>query len=293
MSLLPIFVNLEGRRCLLVGAGTVALEKVTTLLKTGVWLRVVAPQARAEMRTLAIEERIEWIEKPFEPADLDGHDLVIAATDFPEVNDAVYRAALERGILCNSVDDIPNCDFFFGSLVSRGDLQIAISTAGESPAVAQRLRKEIDAALPDDLGEWLSDLGELRREVLANHPRSEERKALLHQLAQRQLCASETCPSRVMAQAACRAASADLASSTHAGARSTEATVALVGAGPGDPELLTLRAVRRIETADVVLHDDLVPDAILRVASRAQIVNVGKRCGAPAAPWCDSRAATR
>ena len=78
--------------------------------------------------------------------------MVIAATDVPEVNAAVYREAVERGILCNSVDDIPNCDFFFGSVVRRGDLQIAISTAGESPAVAQRLRREIDEQLPDDLG---------------------------------------------------------------------------------------------------------------------------------------------
>ncbi len=126
---------------------------------------------------------------------------MIAATDSPEVNAAVYHAALERGIFCNSVDDIPNCDFFFGSVVSRGDLQIAISTAGESPAVAQRLRREIDAQLPEDLGPWLTNLGELRRKVLEIHPRGEERKALLHQLAQRQVCDSESCPSRRLALA--------------------------------------------------------------------------------------------
>ncbi len=89
------------------------------------------------------------------------------------------RAASPR----NSVDDIPNCDFFFGSVVSRGDLQIAISTAGESPALAQRLRREIDEQLPQDLGPWLAQLGELRREVLATHPRGEERSLLLHELA--------------------------------------------------------------------------------------------------------------
>ena len=99
---------------------------------------------------------------------------------------------MARNILCNSVDDIPNCDFFFGSVVSRGDLQIAISTAGESPALAQRLRREIDEQLPQDLGPWLAKLGELRREVLATHPRGEERKLLLHELAQRQICDSRT-----------------------------------------------------------------------------------------------------
>ena len=128
-----------------------------------------------------------------QPSDLDGNFIVIAATDVPEVNAAVYREAVARGIACNSVDDIPNCDFFFGSVVSRGDLQIAISTAGESPAVAQRLRREIDEQLPEDLGPWLAQLGELRREVLATHPRSEERRLLLHELAQRQICDSALC----------------------------------------------------------------------------------------------------
>ena len=147
MSLLPIFLKLDSRPGLLVGAGTVALEKIGSLLKTGVKLRVVAPQARPEVRALAAEGKLEWIQREFQPSDLDGNFIVIAATDVPEVNAAVYREAVARGIACNSVDDIPNCDFFFGSVVSRGDLQIAISTAGESPAVAQRLRREIDEQL--------------------------------------------------------------------------------------------------------------------------------------------------
>jgi len=138
MSLLPIFLKLDGRPGLLVGAGTVALDKIGSLLKTGIRLRVVAPRAHEEIRQLAAEGKLEWIERSFYSSDLDGNFVVIAATDSPEVNAAVYQGALERGILCNSVDDIPNCDFFFGSIVSRGDLQIAISTAGESPAFAQR-----------------------------------------------------------------------------------------------------------------------------------------------------------
>src|SRR5208283_2858512 len=107
-------------------------------------LRVIAPEARSEIRALAAEANLVWIERRFQPSDLDGQFLVIAATDATEVNAAVYRGCVERNILCNSVDDIPNCDFFFGSVVIRGKLQIAISTAGESPAVAQRLRREID-----------------------------------------------------------------------------------------------------------------------------------------------------
>ena len=196
MTLLPIFLKLDGRPGLLVGAGTVALDKIGSLLKTGIRLRVVAPSARHEIRQLATDGKLEWIERSFESSDLDGNFIVIAATDDPAVNASVYRGAVERGIPCNSVDDIPNCDFFFGSVVNRGDLQIAISTAGESPAFAQRLRREIDEQLPADLGPWLASLGQLRREVLATHPRGEERKMLLHELAHRQICDSHECSAR-------------------------------------------------------------------------------------------------
>jgi uroporphyrin-III C-methyltransferase / precorrin-2 dehydrogenase / sirohydrochlorin ferrochelatase len=266
MTLLPIFLNLEGRRGLLVGAGAVALDKIGTLLKTGVKLRVVAPQARAEIRALAAEGKLEWVERAFAPADLDGSFLVVAATDSPEVNAQVYREAAKRGIPANSVDDIPNCDFFFGSVVSRGNLQIAISTAGESPALAQRLRREIDKQLPEDLGPWLAELGALRREVLRIHPRSEERRLLLHKLAHREICSSPLCATRELARRGREAA--------------TGGQVYLVGAGPGDPDLLTVRAARVIAAAEVILHDDLVPLAILSLAPlHAMVVNVGKRCG--------------
>ena len=268
MILLPIFLKLDGRPGLLVGAGTVALEKIGSLLKTGLKLRVIAPQARPEVRQLAAQAKLEWIQREFQPSDLDGNFIVIAATDVPEVNATVYREAVARGIACNSVDDIPNCDFFFGSVVSRGDLQIAISTAGESPAVAQRLRREIDEQLPEDLGPWLAELGELRREVLAAQPRGEERRLLLHELAHRKICDSVLCSTRQLARTGKEAT------------RAIAGHVALVGAGPGDPELLTVKAVRLIESAGVILHDDLVPPEILDLAlPHAVVVNVGKRCG--------------
>ena len=199
MSLLPIFVKLARRPCLLVGAGEVALQKIPSLLASEARLRVIAPSVQPEITALAIQGRIEVIERQFSDSDLDGIFLVIAATDDPAVNAAVYRGAVERNILCNSVDDPPHCDFYFGSIVSRGDLQIAISTAGESPALAQRLRREIDEQLPHDLGPWLHNLGELRREVIATHPVSDGRKLLLHQLAYREVCDSRDCPSRKLA----------------------------------------------------------------------------------------------
>ena len=263
MSLLPVFLKLDGRLCLVVGAGHVALDKIGSLLKTGMRLRVVAPRVLAAVRELAVEGRLELVERGFEADDLAGVALAITATDSAAVNAEVYRLATERGVLCNSVDDIPNCDFFFGSVVSRGELQIAISTAGESPALAQRLRCEIDEQLPDDMGPWLEQIGLLRREVLATMPRSEERRLLLHELAQRQVCASSQCLARQLARDAAPGAG----------------KVYLVGAGPGDPDLLTVKALRLLESAQVVLHDDLVAPAILALAKQAELVNVGKRCG--------------
>jgi uroporphyrin-III C-methyltransferase / precorrin-2 dehydrogenase / sirohydrochlorin ferrochelatase len=270
MSLLPVFVKLEGRPVLVVGAGTVALDKIGSLLKAGARVRVVAPQARQEVQALAQDGSLEWTERRFEPADLDGFALVIAATDVPEVNAAVYREAGKRGVLCNSVDDIPNCDFFFGSVVRRGDLQIAISTAGESPAYAQRLRREIDARLAADAGEWLAGIGKLRREILATLPAGDDRKTLLHRLAQDGPAFGHP---GLTANHAVGMGHADFSGPEIGG------QVFLVGAGPGDPDLLTVKATRLIHAADVILHDDLVPQAILDIARDAEIVNVGKRCG--------------
>jgi len=259
MNLQPIFLKLDGRPGLLVGAGNVALEKVNTLLSSGIRLKVIAPNAKAEIHSLAVENKIELVQRKFTPDDLGGNFVVIAATDDPEVNATVYRESVARGILVNSVDDPPHCDFYFGSVVRRGDLQVAISTAGESPAVAQQLRREIDEQLPEDVGPWLAQVGKLRREILETHPAGDERKALLHRIAKRKVL-----------RAARSAANSD-ASTTK---------VYLVGAGPGDPDLLTVKAQRLIGAADVILHDDLVTPEILALASAdAEIVNVGKRCG--------------
>lgn len=264
MSLFPAFIKLARRRCLLIGAGDVALQKIPSLLAAEADLSVVAPRVHPEIAALAAAGRLRLVERPFEPANLDRIFLVIAATDDPAVNAAVYDAAVERNILCNSVDDPPHCDFYFGSVVARGDLQIAISTAGESPALAQRLRKEIDAQLPDDLGPWLAEVGRLRREVLANVEPGEERKLLLHRLAEREVCQSASCQARELGLGS-----------------AVKGRVYLVGAGPGDPDLLTARASRLLATADVVLNDDLVPGAVLALAHPEALArNVGKRCGA-------------
>ena len=194
MEMFPVFFKLEGRPCLVVGAGTIAAPKIASLLRAGGVVTVVAPKARAEVILQARAGRLIWREREFAAADLEGTFLVVAATDIQAVNHQVAESARARNVLCNSVDDPPDCDFFYPSVVRRGDLQIAISTAGKSPALAQRLREEIDAMLPEDTGAWLDRLGETRLRMLEALPSSEERKEALHQLARRERCDPAACP---------------------------------------------------------------------------------------------------
>ncbi|QHN03741.1 bifunctional precorrin-2 dehydrogenase/sirohydrochlorin ferrochelatase [Granulicella sp. WH15] len=202
MDLFPIFLKLTGRRCLVVGAGNLAASKIESLRAGHADVTVIAPEAGEAVAELAASGEVTWIKRAFEAGDVaEGTFLVVTATNIGAVNRAVYLEAQEKNVLCNAVDDPPFCDFYFPSVVRRGDLQIAISTAGASPALAQRLRKEINAQLPLDTGDWLTDLGNLRREVVQMEPLNEERKLLLHQLAQREVCGYDGCPSRVMARA--------------------------------------------------------------------------------------------
>jgi precorrin-2 dehydrogenase/sirohydrochlorin ferrochelatase len=208
MDLFPIFLKLTGRRCLVIGAGNLAESKIESLRAANAHVTVIAPDARERILNMAASGEIVYHQRPFAPGDVFGRTddgipryfLVVTATDVPAVNRAVYQEAVAANIICNAVDDPPFCDFYFPSVVRRGDLQIAISTAGASPALAQRLRKEINAQLPLDTGDWLTDLGNLRREVTQVEPLNEERKLLLHQLAQREVCGFDQCPSRVLAR---------------------------------------------------------------------------------------------
>ncbi|MBB5055677.1 precorrin-2 dehydrogenase/sirohydrochlorin ferrochelatase [Granulicella aggregans] len=202
MDLFPIFLKLTGRRCLVIGAGNLAESKIESLRAANANVTVIAPDARPRILDLAVGGDITLHQRPYEPGDLttQKYFLVVTATNVPAVNRAVYQEAIANEIMVNAVDDPPFCDFYFPSVVRRGDLQIAISTAGSSPALAQRLRKEINAQLPLDAGDWLTDLGNLRREVTQMEPLNEERKLLLHQLAQREVCGFDQCPSRVLAR---------------------------------------------------------------------------------------------
>jgi siroheme synthase-like protein len=183
MSLFPLFLKLEGRRCLVVGAGFVAEGKIQSLLDAGAEIHVVAPEATAGIRRWADQGVILWKQQAFSADDLAGAVLVITATSLPEINEAVFQEARRRGVLCNSVDDPKRCDFYYGALVRRGDLQIAISTAGHSPALAQRLRLRLEAQFGPEYGRWLDQLGRIRQQLLKSNINPEERKAVLHRLA--------------------------------------------------------------------------------------------------------------
>lgn len=201
MSLFPIFLKLTARPCIVIGAGNLAESKIESLRAAEADVTVIAPWASPAITELAAAGEVIWHQRPYTPGDiLENTFLVVTATDVPEVNRTVYLEATGKSILCNAVDDPPYCDFYFPSIVKRGDLQIAISTAGSSPALAQRLRKELNAALPHDVGAWLGELGNLRREVLQLEPLNEARKSLLHTLATREVCGFDACPSRAYAR---------------------------------------------------------------------------------------------
>lgn len=186
MSVFPIFVKLEGKLVVVAGGGAVAEEKIGPMLRAGAHIRVIAPAATPQIAEWASAGKIDWREKPFEPADLDGALLAFAATSAPGVNQAVFQESESRGILCNAVDDTEHCRFYCGAVVQRGDLQIAISTNGRSPALAQRLRKELEAQFGAEYRLWLEWLGEARTAVRASGLTPERAKAVLHELASRE-----------------------------------------------------------------------------------------------------------
>jgi precorrin-2 dehydrogenase / sirohydrochlorin ferrochelatase len=180
-KLFPMFLKLSARPCLVVGAGTIAESKIASLLEAGARVRVVAPDATPQVRSWAQSDSIEWQQRPFQPEDLQGMFLVVAATSSRELHERIFEHATQRGVLCNIVDVPPLCDFYYPSVVQRGALQIAISTAGQSPALAQRLRKQLEEQFGPEYEEWLAQLGEARDKLHSAKLDPEERKRLLHE----------------------------------------------------------------------------------------------------------------
>jgi precorrin-2 dehydrogenase / sirohydrochlorin ferrochelatase len=186
MTLFPMFMKLEGRSCLVVGAGTVGEPKIKSLIEAGASVRVVALQVTAAVGEWAESGAISWEARAFKSTDLDGVFLIIAATNNRDLNAAIFREARRRNILCNVVDDPEYCDFYYPAVVRRGDLQLAISTNGHSPALAQRIRRELEIQFGPEYGEWLEQLGRTRQELFASKINPEQRRRLLHELASRE-----------------------------------------------------------------------------------------------------------
>jgi precorrin-2 dehydrogenase / sirohydrochlorin ferrochelatase len=186
MTLFPMFMKLESRSCLVVGAGAVGEPKIGSLLASGAAVRVIALRATAAVAEWAKTGAITWERRAFNTADLDRVFLVIAATNSRDLNATIFHEARQRNILCNVVDDPEYCDFYYPAVVRRGDLQLAISTNGHSPALAQRIRRELEIQFGPEYGEWLEELGRIRQQLFAGNIDPEERRQLLHELASRE-----------------------------------------------------------------------------------------------------------
>jgi uroporphyrin-III C-methyltransferase/precorrin-2 dehydrogenase/sirohydrochlorin ferrochelatase len=235
----PIFLDLGGQPVVVIGGGRVAERKIETLLEAGARITVVSPEVTAQIARRSNEGRITLSQRPFRKGDLQGCRLAYAATSDPEVNGAVRREASESGIWLNAIDQPDLCDFITPAIVRRGDLAIAISTNGRCPALARRIREDLERQYGPEYAEEVERCGRIRD----------------HEKAR----AGSTAPSEGPAAG----------------------TVYLVGAGPGDPELLTIKGSRLLSRADTVVYDALVDPRLLDICRpSAARVYVGKRSGA-------------
>ena len=185
-NLFPMFMKLAAKQCLVVGAGKVGEPKISGLIDTGASVHVVAIAASGQVREWADAGKIDLELRPFSESDLDGKFLAVAATASESLNKLIYREAQRRGVLCNVVDVPEYCDFFYPAVVRRGDLQIAISTAGQSPSLAQKIRQQLERQFGEGYAAWVEQLGETRRLILASDLDQETKWELLHSLASRE-----------------------------------------------------------------------------------------------------------
>jgi len=204
-SLFPMFVKLDGKQVLVVGAGEVGASKIAGLLDTRARVRVVSLDASPVVREWARTRKVDLELRQFSADDLDGAFLAIVATSSGTLNERVYREAQKRGVLCNVVDVPDLCDFYYPSIVRRGDLQIAVSTAGQSPSLAQLIRKQIEKQFGPAYAAWVSELGETRRLILASDLEKERKLQLLHSLASREAFEAALAEGRELATAGERA----------------------------------------------------------------------------------------
>jgi len=185
-SLFPMFMKLTGKQILVVGAGKVGEPKIGGLFDTGARIRVVAIEATAAVREWAQNGKMELDLRSFATEDLQGAFLAVVATSSRTLNERIYREAQNRGVLCNVVDVPDLCDFFYPAVVRRGDLQIAVSTAGQSPSLARQIRQQLEKQYGPGYAAWVAELGETRRLILASDLDKQRKLDLLHSLASRE-----------------------------------------------------------------------------------------------------------
>ena len=277
MNYFPVFFDLAAQKVLVVGGGEVALRKLALLERTGAKLWVVAPELLPELGERAAAGKISVAMREFVPDDLDGARLVIVATSRRAVNRWIATLCEARGIPVNVVDDREASRFIVPAIIDRDPVLVAISTAGTSPVLARRLRERLEALIPKRIGElalWLRALRyTARRRLRDTGARRRFFESLVDGPAARHFVEGDARGAQRMAQ--------QLLASTSSAPRPA-GSVTLVGAGPGDPELLTLKALRALQDADIVFYDELVSPEILDRARRdASRVPVGRRVGKP------------
>jgi uroporphyrin-III C-methyltransferase/precorrin-2 dehydrogenase/sirohydrochlorin ferrochelatase len=278
MDYLPVFLDLRGRQTLVVGGGAVAMRKVELLLKAHALVRVVAPRLHPELALFRDAGRIEHRAVAFEPAHFDAVVFAIAATDVPEVNLAVSAAGKARGVFVNAVDDVAASSCLMPAIVDRSPIVVAIGSAGQSPTLVRRVRAQLEALLPEGLGELSRLAGRVRGRIARAVPDLDRRRRFWDRLFDGPIATTVFSGQPAAADAMLEAALAE-EMRTVAPPR-PRGEVYLIGAGPGDPDLLTLRALQLLQRADVVLYDRLVSAAVLeRVRRDATRICVGKESG--------------
>lgn len=185
-GLYPVFLSIKDQKCLVIGGGTVAERKVASLLECGAKVKVVAPEITPELKKRILAKDVEYEQRLYETEDLDGltvgRSLIFVATNDPAVNQQVHREGINRGFLVNVVDDPPHCSFYVPSMIRRGALCVAISTAGKSPMLARKIREKLEGEFGPEYAEYLEVLGDCRQEVLRRIPEEKERRRIFEQL---------------------------------------------------------------------------------------------------------------
>lgn len=273
MDYLPLFHNIQGRKCLVVGGGEVALRKVSLLLEAGARVLVVAPHICPALQAMAEAGDIQTVLKSFHPNDMAAAMLVVSATNSPQVNEQVSRWARERNIPVNVVDSPELCSVIFPAIIDRSPVQIAISTGGAAPVLARLLRGKIESLLPAAYGRLAALAEKFRPRVKESLTRENERRIFWEQIFQGPVAEAVFTGNEARAE--------ELLENTLTGHQAASCgEVYLVGGGPGDPDLLTFRALRLMQQADIVLYDRLVSKEVLNLVRRdARREYVGKTAG--------------